>query len=226
MTLDQVESNLGRPLRADAERNRRRILAAAAEVFARRGLEAGLDEIARHAGVGTGTVYRRFPDKTMLIEALFESRLDDLVDLLERCAQLPDPWDGLVQFLYSAVEMQQADRGLKDLLFQQNCDISTDRFADKRQKFVPRIRALLTRAKEAGALRPDVDVTDLAMMQFTLHSVGALAQDVQPEIWRRQLAIFLDGLRADAPGRVNSPLPVEPVSEAQFEEMCRKHTSG
>src|SRR3954471_19846352 len=98
MTLEQVES-LGRPLRADAERNRRRILAAAREVFARRGLDAGLDEIARHAGVGTGTVYRRFPDKNKLVEALFEERLDQVLACAQRAAEHPDPWEGLTTAL-------------------------------------------------------------------------------------------------------------------------------
>src|SRR3954451_20998189 len=104
-------------LRADAERNRRRLLAAAAEVFARRGLEAGLDEIARHAGVGTGTVYRRFPDKSLLIDALFESRFQDLVAVAESALVMDDPWAGLVWFLERSITMQQADRGLKELLF-------------------------------------------------------------------------------------------------------------
>src|SRR6187551_3752942 len=113
VTLEQIE-NLGRPLRADAERNRRRILVAAAEVFAKRGLDAGLDEIARHAGVGTGTVYRRFPDKALLIDALFESRIDSLLEVARTALARPDAWDGLVHFLEKSIEMQQADRGLKE----------------------------------------------------------------------------------------------------------------
>src|SRR3954451_7908062 len=96
MTLEQVES-AGRPLRADAERNRSRILAAAREVFARRGLDAGLDEIARHAGVGTATVYRRFPDKQDLIGALFEDRLDQVIALAYGAIAHPDPLLGFAK---------------------------------------------------------------------------------------------------------------------------------
>jgi AcrR family transcriptional regulator len=222
MTLEQVENHIGRPLRADAERNRRRILAAAAEVFAKRGLEAGLDEIARHAGVGTGTVYRRFPDKTMLIEALFESRLDDLIALAENAAALPDAWDGLVHFLLGSIEMQQADRGLKDLLYGEGCAAAvSDRFAVKKDKLVPTISTIVDRAKASGHLRADVSVTDLAVAQFMLHGVGRFSAGVSPDLWRRQFGLIMDGLRADAADRVNTPLPLHPVTDEQLERMCR-----
>jgi AcrR family transcriptional regulator len=220
MTLEQI-NNLGRPLRADAERNRRRILAAAAEVFAKRGLDAGLDEIARHAGVGTGTVYRRFPDKAMLIEALFDSRFDDLIELAETALAMPDAWDGLVHFLERSVEMQQADRGLKELLFGEGCPgrtgIGGARFA-KLDSLVPTILAIVDRAKAAGQLRPDVSATDLAVIQFMLHGVGTFSAGVEPELWRRQLAIMLDGLRADRPAV--TPLPLLPLSLEQLEAIC------
>src|SRR5690242_15242112 len=106
-----------RPLRADAERNRLRILQAAAEVFARRGLDAGLDEIARHAGVGTGTVYRRFPDKSLLVEALVEQRMAAIEELAERSLAAADAWAGIAGFLEGFVERLVADRALTDMLF-------------------------------------------------------------------------------------------------------------
>src|SRR4051794_16247958 len=85
-----------RRLRRDAERNRQRILAAAADAFARGGLAVTMDEIARHAGVGVGTVYRRFPDKELLIDALFEQRIEELVALAVAARDEPDPFVGLV----------------------------------------------------------------------------------------------------------------------------------
>src|SRR3984885_6165269 len=91
-----------RPLRRGAERNRQRILAAAAEVFNERGLDVSLDEIARHAGVGVGTVYRRFSTKEELIEALFMDRLDSITALAEDAAETADPWSGLASFLEQA----------------------------------------------------------------------------------------------------------------------------
>ena len=85
-----------RPLRRDAERNRQRILEAAAEVFTERGFAATLDDVARHAGVGVGTVYRRFPDKAALADALFDERIDALVTLAEQARDEPDAWAALV----------------------------------------------------------------------------------------------------------------------------------
>src|SRR5262249_48688928 len=84
-----------RPRRVDAGRTRQRILRAAAEVFTERGLQATLDDVAERAGVGVGTVYRRFPDKEALVEALFTERLDTLVGFAERALAEPDPWVGL-----------------------------------------------------------------------------------------------------------------------------------
>jgi AcrR family transcriptional regulator len=220
MTLEQVES-AGRPLRADAERNRTRILVAAAEVFARRGLDAGLDEIARQAGVGTGTVYRRFPDKAMLIDALFENRIDTLIEVVEAALAMPDAWDGLVHFLETSIEMQQADRGLKELLFGEGCPAKAaqdSRFAGKIAGLHPRIAELVARAQASGQLRPDVSVTDLAVLQFMLHAVGTFAGPVEPALWRRQLAISLDGLRAER--AAVTPLPLEPLSFEQLESLC------
>lgn len=222
MPLEPINT-LGRPLRADAERNRRRILAAAAEVFARRGLDAGLDEIARHAGVGTGTVYRRFPDKAMLIEALFESRLDDLLEVAETALEMPDAWAGLVHFLEGSIEMQLADRGLKQLLFGEGCPganrgLPGSKFAGKMESLIPVIAALVERAQVQGTLRADVTLTDLAVMQFMVHGVGAFSAPVEPDLWRRQLALLLDGLRAERSHP--APLPVEPLTVDQLDTLC------
>ena len=105
-----------RPLRRDAERNRRRILAAAAELLSERGLDATLDDVARAAGVGVGTVYRRFPDKESLIEELFRDRIDSMVKLAEQALTEPDPWQALVSYLEMATEMMAANIGLRQLL--------------------------------------------------------------------------------------------------------------
>ena len=221
MTLEQME-NLGRPLRADAERNRRRILTAAAEVFAKRGLDAGLDEIARHAGVGTGTVYRRFPDKSILIDALFESRIDAVIEVAETALAMPDAWDGLVHFLQTSIEMQQADRGLKELLFGERCPGgANERFARKRDRLQPALAALVDRAHASGQLRPDVGLSDLVVVQFMLHGVGTFSATVEPELWRRQLAIVLDGLRSHRDEI--RPLPLVPLTIDQLDTICMPH---
>ncbi len=105
-----------RPLRRDAERNRQRILKAAAEVFDERGLEVSLDEVARHAGVGVGTVYRRFPTKEELMEALFMERIDSIAALAEAAGDAADPWSGLVSFIEQVAEMLAGDLGLRQML--------------------------------------------------------------------------------------------------------------
>ena len=105
-----------RPLRRDAERNRRRILAAAAEVFTERGLDATLDEVARAANVGVGTVYRRFPDKESLVAELFRDRIDALVTVAEQACAAADPWEGLASYLEFAAAALAGDLGLRQLM--------------------------------------------------------------------------------------------------------------
>src|SRR5207244_7455255 len=105
-----------RPLRRDAERNRQRILDAARVVFAERGLSGSHDDIARQAGVGVGTVYRRFPDKEQLIDALFEARIGEVAEVARAAVGNPDPWEALVGFVIRAQELQSQDRGLKEIV--------------------------------------------------------------------------------------------------------------
>src|SRR5581483_188404 len=104
------------PLRRDAQHNRDRIVAAARELFAARGIEVTLNEIAHYAGVGVGTVYRRFPNKGLLVEEMFAARLDEVGELMRTAAADPDPWRGLTGFLYGSLELQAHDRALSDLV--------------------------------------------------------------------------------------------------------------
>src|SRR6476469_5774575 len=105
-----------RPLRKDAERNRLRILDAAGELFAQRGLGVTLDDIARHAGVGVGTVYRRYPNKEVLIDALFEQRIQAICAIAADALAIADPWDAFVYSLETGAELPARLRGLKELL--------------------------------------------------------------------------------------------------------------
>lgn len=185
-------------------------------MFTRRGLDVGLDEIARHAGVGTGTVYRRFPDKSVLIAALFEERVRRTLEVVERAAAHPDPWDGLVLLIESFVELQVADRGLKDVLFGAAGDC--DAFRAQRAAALPVAAAVLRRAQEAGVVRSDVELTDIAVAQLMLGRLGALTAESGPGLWRRQLAIVLDGLRPARPAP--TPLPATPPTIDDFEHLC------
>src|SRR4051812_27275036 len=148
-----------RPLRADAARNRARLLAAAKDVFAERGLDATMDEIARRAGVGVGTAYRRFRNRDDLIAALFEERLDEFMGNLDRALADPDPWRALSSFLERSMEMQAADRGFKELLLQSA--EGRERLRLFRAHVRPLIAELLHRARDAGELRADAVEDDV-----------------------------------------------------------------
>jgi AcrR family transcriptional regulator len=203
-----VISGEEKPLRRDAERNRLRILAAARELFADRGLGVTLNDIAHHAGVGVGTVYRRFPDKSQLIEELFEQRLEDLVALMDAAVADPDPWHGLTTFLERALELQASDSAFQDLVL--NSPAGFDRVARIRSRLLPLALDLVARAHETGQLRAGIEATDLPLIQLMLSTVIDGAREADPELWRRYLQIVIQGLRAD-PGPPG-PLRVGPLS--------------
>src|SRR6476646_498565 len=159
-----------RPLRRDAERNRQRILEVAREAFAEDGLAVTLDEIARRAGVGVGTVYRRFPDKEQLIEALFEERMGAFVALAEECLTCEDAWDGLVRFLEGATAAHADDRGLKEVALSGVHGLG--RVARARELMLPLVTRLVARAQQQGSLRPDVQATDMPLLQLMLGSLS------------------------------------------------------
>jgi AcrR family transcriptional regulator len=209
-------STAARPLRRDAERNRRRILEAAAEAFAERGLTITMDDIAAQAGVGVGTVYRRFPQKDLLIEALFEERVGELVALAEEALRAEDPWHGLVGFLERAQALQASDRGLKELVL--STAHGRDRVACVRERLGPLAEKLVVRAQAAGQLRADVDGSDLPLIQVMLGAVVDVTRDVAPDTWRRMLALMIDGLRASEP---RTTLPSPALDAGQIDHALR-----
>ncbi|MGZ4182758.1 MAG: TetR/AcrR family transcriptional regulator [Solirubrobacteraceae bacterium] len=194
-----------RPLRKDAELNRRRILDAAGELFAERGLGVTLNDVAHHAGVGVGTVYRRFPDKAQLVDELFEERLAEIHALIQRAIEDPDPWHGLTSFLESALEVQARDRAVKELLF--NTPGGAERVARMRAKMLPLATVLVARAQESGQLRPDAAAQDVPVLQLMIGTIIDLSRNFEPDLWRRFLSIVLQGLRAE-------PGPPEPLAPA------------
>jgi AcrR family transcriptional regulator len=206
-----------RPLRKDAERNRQRILAAAGEVFAECGVHATLDAVAERAGVGVGTVYRRFPDKEALIDALFEERIEAIAAIAQECLALDDAWEGFVAFFDRAVSLHAQDRALKDLVF--SAAHGSERVAHARQRIKPAVEALVRRAQADGRLRPDFTVTDTPVLQLMLTEVIEYAGDVEPRVWRRYLAILLDGLRTDA---ARTPLAPAAMTDDQLDRVMAR----
>jgi AcrR family transcriptional regulator len=202
-----------RPLRADAERNRALILEAAFDVFAERGLGATMDDIAERAGVGVGTVYRRFPDKELLLDAVFRQKVGELVEIGERSLAIEDPWDGLVDFIQLGSEFHARNRALRELLF--GATAARRWVAEGRARLKPIATELVTRAQRSGDLRPDVVPLDVPLIELTLAATMDHTVDVSPDVWRRLLEIMLDGLRVqrDSP----TPLTGPPLDDAALE---------
>lgn len=199
----------GRPLRRDAERNRQRILVAAREVFAARGLDVTLDDIAHHAGLGVGTVYRRYPSREHLVEALFEEQLDQLAAWAAEALTHPDAWEGLRGFMERAVGAMAADRGLRDVLFSRT--YGRDHVEQARTRLGPASTALIARARNAGMLRPGIEPSDLPLIQFMLSAAVEYTDQVDPGLWRRYLALMLDGLRSAPEQKAELPHAAPPV---------------
>lgn len=206
-----------RPLRRDAERNRQRILGAAGNVFAERGLGATMDEIADRAGVGVGTIYRRYPEKELLIDALFEERIDELAQVGEQALAAEDPWQGLVDYLEAAVAQQAANRGLRDLLL--SSTFGHDRVARARERLEPITAQLLERAQKDGELRPDLAVNDVPLLYLMLGAIVDYTREAEPSAWRRFFALVGDGLRA----RRTEPtrLPTGPLGDDEVDQAMR-----
>ncbi|MGY5058645.1 TetR/AcrR family transcriptional regulator [Streptomyces sp. 900105755] len=148
-----------RPLRRDAARNRERIVHAAREVFGRRGLGVTLDDVAKHAGVGVGTMYRRFPTKEALVRAVFEQDLAMRQESAEQALTHPDPWQGLVDFLMTMTADLAENRGLHEVIMLGSH--SSEPFETARGGMLPYLEALIRRAQESGQLRTEVTASDI-----------------------------------------------------------------
>ncbi len=202
-------------LRADAERNRQRILDAARELFALHGLGATLNDIAHHAGVGVGTVYRRFPDKQRLIEELFDQQVEQLAAMMQEALDDPDPWDGLTRFMTRALELQAADRGFKEVVL--GSQRALVHGARMRARMLPMAAQLIERARQEGELRSDFVPQDIPISQLMIGAVIDAARDVKPDLWRRYLEIFLQGIRAHP--SEPAPLATAPVTPDQAQQL-------
>ena len=180
-------------MRSDAERSRQRLIAAAREVFATRGLGAGLNEIAHHAGVGVGTAYRHFANKDALIDAAMRDRLDDLVDIAEEGLANPEAWDGLAYVLRQMSAVMVADIGLRDAAL--SAGRSPEIFEEIDARMEPLLTRLLQRAQAVGAVRPDVAVTDLPVILVLVTEFAQRSAAVSPGIHQRYLELFMSALR-------------------------------
>jgi AcrR family transcriptional regulator len=190
-----MPDKIDRPLRRDARLNRERIVEAAREVFATRGLAATLDDVAAHAGVGVGTVYRRFPTKEQLLEVAFEERLEQHAVEIEAALRKPTGWDALVSFLTRAAELHAADRGVRDIAL--GAGLEAQYFERVRERIFPLIETIIARAHAEGSLRPDVTAGDIPLLLMMVSEVAHHSQRTRPDIFRRYLLLLIDGLRGN-----------------------------
>jgi AcrR family transcriptional regulator len=196
-------------LRRDARRNRAALVASARELFGREGVDVSVEEITRHAGLGMGTLYRHFPTKDELIDAVLEDAFAEILRLAEEAVAEADAWAGLTGFLERALELHAQNRGVKDMLAWRRHGA---RHADAlRRRIRPLLAHLVERAQEQGTLRADFTPEDLPLLFWSAGRVIETTAKVAPGAWRRYLGLMLDGLRAEAA----TPLPEPPLTRAQ-----------
>ncbi len=179
-----------RPMRADARRNYQRLLEAGREVLTERGSEASMEEIARRADVGVGTLYRHFPRRIDLVEAVYREDVDGLVELARIVNERDDPWQGLVDWLIGFVKYGQSKRVFLTELheaFEKNPDL----VLSLREKIAAAVSTVLVRAQQAGVARTDIDHADLMQL------VGGMcmARNATFAQNERLLQLVLDGVR-------------------------------
>jgi AcrR family transcriptional regulator len=213
-----------RPLRRDARENRERILVAAHSAFAEFGLDAGVEEIAFRAGVGMGTLYRRFPTKDALIDAVFEGHLDRLAAAAEASLEEPDAWKGLLDYLEKVVRLQSTDRGLSEVIGSHLR--SEQRLARARTRIRPLVEQLVLRAQAAGALRADVVYEDISVLLWTTGRVVDATREVAPEFWQRYLGLIVDGLRTASASPLPRPALTPSKHSAAMQQFMQQRGRG
>ncbi len=176
--------------RVDARRNHARLVATARTLLARDGLDVSVREIARESGVGVGTVYRHFPTRDDLIDAVLEEAFEEILAAGEHALAAGDAWLGFTGFIDETLELTARNRGFKDVV--ENEERGRGRAASMRARLRPMTTELIRRAQEAGALRADFTPEDLSLVFWGTDRVIDLA----PDSWRRHLGFVLDGLRA------------------------------
>jgi len=197
-------------LRADAAANRDRILDAAAELFGSRGISVPLEEVARQAGVGVATLYRRFPTRADLAAATFERNISRFTEAVDRALADEDAWRGFSQLVFELCELQANDAGLRELLT--TAFPSSSVVEQRTTDAVAKLRTLIERAQVDGHLRGDLVAADVVVMLLANAGVVAATGESAPDAWRRFAALMVDAFRPPAAG-VSQPLPDAPAEQ-------------
>lgn len=203
--------------RSDAARNRAALLAAAQDLYSDRGIDVSLEEIARSAGVGIGTLYRNFPrGKEQLVSEALVEQVSRYVEAAQQALAMADPWEGFASFVTEICAMQQGDAGFSDLLATVlPADTAVEELRDQANAMAIE---LMDRAKAAGALRPEVVGEDLLLLLVSNTAVLTVTRQDAPAASKRVVALFLDAVRADGP---RTTLPGPPTSEEMYRAMTR-----
>ncbi|CDK00212.1 putative TetR-family transcriptional regulator [Microbacterium sp. C448] len=207
------ETDVVRPLRKDAARNRETVLSVAETIFARDGLGASIEAVAAAAGVGVGTVYRAFGSKAALVDALFAERVAESVAMIERCSSAPSGHEALTSVLRAFVELQSRSRAFQEFLFR---DIEQDA-ARLRAEVEPLLTGIVERAKREGTVRADFAATDIPILTHTISRVATSTPGFGPELARRHLELLIKGL---GPTPDETPVP-PPLADSAFPDWMR-----
>jgi AcrR family transcriptional regulator len=197
-----------RAKRKDAALNNERLVQAAREVFAQQGFSATLEDIAKLAGVGVGTVYRNFASKREIVETLYEAAIEAALADVRTALEIEDPWTALVTFFEVTASHQAQDRGLGETFLGHDSFGPPEHAAER---ILAVVSPLFERARKAEVIRDGVTVTDILPIFAMLNAVYRMSS-TQPDLWRRYLALLLDGLRADH----TQALPVTGMDLASF----------
>ena len=193
-------------LRADAARNRELIIAAAAAVFAERGLDAATAEIAHRAGVGEATLFRRFPTKDDLIDAIIETRMEEVAVLADSAADHPDPAVALERFMADLVKQFSRDKGFFEAAGKR-C-MSDPKFQPARERGMKAVGRLLKRAQDAGAVRTDLSPSDISFLAGSaMYAMEVSKPGLREDLWKRYLRIILDGMKPEGASKLRPGAP-------------------
>jgi len=208
-----------RTMRADAERNRRRLLDAATQIFCERGLEVGVGEIAQQAGVGRGTLFRNFPSKEHLIAAIVVERMRESITRGRAALEAPDAGASLFDLIEQSVGRSQTDRALFDAIAE--TWLANDEIREIHEELVSVLEALVRRAQDAGAVRADISAIDVMMMVKGVCEVAGSFQHLKPDVISRQLDLVRSAI--SAPGIEQPHLRGTPPSLEDLEQVKRAH---
>jgi AcrR family transcriptional regulator len=208
-----------RMMRADAERNRRRLLDAATEMFCERGLDVGVGEIAQQAGVGRGTLFRNFPSKEHLIAAIVVERMRESLSRGHAALEAVDAGQSLFDLIEQSAGRSMTDRALFDAL--DETWLANDEIRQAHGELIEVLDALVRKAQDAGAVRTDISAIDLMLLIKGVCEAAGSFQHVKPDVMLRQLDLIRSAI--SAPGSEQLPLRGTPPSLEDLEQAKKAH---